>query len=342
MTGLPTYSAAVQTAPTYQAASASGGGTNPFASASPSLMDAVYSGAGMDSGAASAPAAAPSPLSAPVGVATDTSTPSASDLADVTNGNDFTNYGIGLQPDLSAFTTPAVAAPAAASVTAPAASASAFAASPTSLYGTQAPAGFSSSLAKALGGTSGLYSGVPLSSAQQQAVNSAYNGGAYATGSPGDQGGGIVSGPSGAFQNNPDGTYTSLTTGETFSLNPGSPSASSSSGGGTIICTELWQQGRLSSARRRAARDYGARIRNAHPWVYAGYLRWARPIVLLMRRNEKAASSAQHILAPVIEQMATGNGGWRGRLGLGVCLALSGLCGLDLLLAPAPRQPSAG
>lgn len=39
-------------------------------------------------------------------------------------------------------------------------------------------------------------------------------------GQPGPQGGGIVSGPSGTFQLNGDGTYTSLKTGRTFSLNP--------------------------------------------------------------------------------------------------------------------------
>lgn len=41
------------------------------------------------------------------------------------------------------------------------------------------------------------------------------------TGAPGPQGGGIVSGPSGTFKLNGDGTYSSLRTGRTFSLNPG-------------------------------------------------------------------------------------------------------------------------
>ena len=79
---------------------------------------------------------------------------------------------------------------------------------PPSLIGGQPPPDFSSLLARVLGGQQSP--SAVMNPAQQAAINS--------PGTPGAQGAGIVTGPSGAFQNNPDGSYTSLLTGQMFNL----------------------------------------------------------------------------------------------------------------------------
>lgn len=54
--------------------------------------------------------------------------------------------------------------------------------------------------------------------------------------------------------------------------------------GGTIICTELLKQGKISLTEQKRASVFGYKI---HPYTYIGYLTIATPIVQLMQKSDK-------------------------------------------------------
>lgn len=62
------------------------------------------------------------------------------------------------------------------------------------------------------------------------------------------------------------------------------PTPVASSGGGSIICTELYNQGKISKIEWLKATSFGYSI---HPNIYFGYLTIARPIVKLMKKSDK-------------------------------------------------------
>jgi hypothetical protein len=52
---------------------------------------------------------------------------------------------------------------------------------------------------------------------------------------------------------------------------------------GSIICTELFKQGKINKEEYRACSAYGIRVK---PEIYAGYLVVARPLVFLMKKSD--------------------------------------------------------
>jgi len=63
-------------------------------------------------------------------------------------------------------------------------------------------------------------------------------------------------------------------------------SASSSSSGGSVICTELYRQGLIDYRVYRADQRFGLRLLRNDPDVITGYHFWAKPVVRLMRKSK--------------------------------------------------------
>jgi hypothetical protein len=64
------------------------------------------------------------------------------------------------------------------------------------------------------------------------------------------------------------------------------PAQPQSSGGLTVICTELHRQGYMSDAIYEADRQYGQQVRATRMHVYVGYRFLADPVVVLMQKNK--------------------------------------------------------
>ena len=75
----------------------------------------------------------------------------------------------------------------------------------------------------------------------------------------------------------------------------------SSGSGGTIICTELLNQGRISRRLRREAYLHSLDLGGA---IYVGYLRWATPVVKLMKCSRIFSRLVEAIFKPAIYHMA--------------------------------------
>jgi len=56
---------------------------------------------------------------------------------------------------------------------------------------------------------------------------------------------------------------------------------------GTVICTELHRQGRISDRTLDFEKAFGKKMRDNHPWVYYGYLFIGMKIVRIMRKNSR-------------------------------------------------------
>lgn len=76
--------------------------------------------------------------------------------------------------------------------------------------------------------------------------------------------------------------------------------------GGTVICTELYYQGRLSKDIYDLDAEYGMTIRSQMPHVYAGYIAWAPFVVKLMKRSEIISNIVAIFAIPWANHMAYG------------------------------------
>lgn len=74
--------------------------------------------------------------------------------------------------------------------------------------------------------------------------------------------------------------------------------------GGTVICTELYHQGRLGKDIYDLDAEYGMTIRSQMPHVYAGYIAWAPFVVKLMKRSQIITSIVSFFAIPWAHHMA--------------------------------------
>jgi hypothetical protein len=74
----------------------------------------------------------------------------------------------------------------------------------------------------------------------------------------------------------------------------------SSGGGMSVICTELWRRGKVSTGIKNGVHFMSRKIdRN----IYEGYLRWAIPVVKLMQRSRLFAYCVEKLAIPVMHHM---------------------------------------
>lgn len=92
---------------------------------------------------------------------------------------------------------------------------------------------------------------------------------------------------------------------------PGSADNASDAGGGggggvgdKIICAELYRQGLMDEATYRADEAFGEYLRKYDPVALAGYHRWARPVVAVMRRSRWATRGVWLVAKPWAQEMA--------------------------------------
>ncbi len=78
----------------------------------------------------------------------------------------------------------------------------------------------------------------------------------------------------------------------------------SSSGGGTIICSELHEQGYMPKEIWEADEEWGRMIARKDPDIIRGYRYWAAPVVRLMQRSERATKIIAWLTKPWAYQMA--------------------------------------
>lgn len=97
--------------------------------------------------------------------------------------------------------------------------------------------------------------------------------------------------------------------------------SNTSSGGGTVICTELYNQKRMKIEYKftglRYAAKHGKKIHN-------GYLRWATPLVNIMRKSEKFSNFMEWLFLPAIKYM-NGEYSLHGKIVYNIGLGLSKL-----------------
>lgn len=74
--------------------------------------------------------------------------------------------------------------------------------------------------------------------------------------------------------------------------------------GGTVICTELYHQGKLGKNIYDLDAEYGITIRSQMPHVYAGYISWAPFIVKLMKKSKIVTSIVSFFAIPWAYHMA--------------------------------------
>lgn len=74
--------------------------------------------------------------------------------------------------------------------------------------------------------------------------------------------------------------------------------------GGTVICTELYHQGKLSKNIYDLDAEYGMTIRSQMPHVYAGYISWAPFVVKLMKKSQVVTSIVSFFAVPWAYHMA--------------------------------------
>ena len=74
--------------------------------------------------------------------------------------------------------------------------------------------------------------------------------------------------------------------------------------GGTVICTELYHQGKLSKNIYDLDAEYGMTIRSQMPHVYAGYISWAPFVVKLMKKSKIVTSIVSFFAIPWAYYMA--------------------------------------
>jgi len=80
---------------------------------------------------------------------------------------------------------------------------------------------------------------------------------------------------------------------------------------GTVVCTELYIQGRISRETYRADAQFGMKMdRHEYDW----YLSWARPLVAKMKKSKVISSVVSFFMAPVSQYMAGEMGVGKGSL----------------------------
>lgn len=77
-----------------------------------------------------------------------------------------------------------------------------------------------------------------------------------------------------------------------------------STGGMTVICTELHRQGYISDAIVEMDESYGRRIRKSDPLVYIGYMVWAPTVVGWMQKSKIVTSIVASLGVPWAKDMA--------------------------------------
>lgn len=103
-----------------------------------------------------------------------------------------------------------------------------------------------------------------------------------------------------------------------------SQAAAAQSSGGKIICTELHRQGLLSDDVMQKDKEYGILLRNERPHVYAGYVIWARYVVVAMRKSKLFTKLVHVIAKPWALNMAYNNN----KLGKIITFLGEGICGI--------------
>jgi hypothetical protein len=78
----------------------------------------------------------------------------------------------------------------------------------------------------------------------------------------------------------------------------------SSSGGGTIICSELHEQGYMPTHIWEADEEWGRMIARKDPDIIRGYRYWAAPVVRLMQQSKRATKIIAWLTKPWAYQMA--------------------------------------
>lgn len=77
-----------------------------------------------------------------------------------------------------------------------------------------------------------------------------------------------------------------------------------SASSGTVICSELHRQGLLDGITFEADQRFGTSVQLYHPWVYAGYLAWARHVVKLMQVSPRFTTFVTLFATPWAQYMA--------------------------------------
>lgn len=80
--------------------------------------------------------------------------------------------------------------------------------------------------------------------------------------------------------------------------------AAGDAGEGTVVCTELYRQGRLSWSMYHADAVFGAWLAQDAPEVLAGYHRWAPAVVRAMRRSSVVSRAVAWVARPWAREMA--------------------------------------
>jgi hypothetical protein len=80
-----------------------------------------------------------------------------------------------------------------------------------------------------------------------------------------------------------------------------------SNGFGTVICTELYNQGYYSDEIYLADVAYGIQVRATRPHIYAGYRLWADPVVALMKKSKLFTALVALFAIPWARNMAGEN-----------------------------------
>ena len=81
--------------------------------------------------------------------------------------------------------------------------------------------------------------------------------------------------------------------------------AQSSGGGGTVICTELYQQGLMDQQTFEADQKFGKLVSQHNPYVMIGYWTLAVPVVKLMRKSYAVTKLVNLFAAPWAKEMAS-------------------------------------
>lgn len=97
-----------------------------------------------------------------------------------------------------------------------------------------------------------------------------------------------------------------------------------SNGFGTVICTELFLQGRYTKEVYEADQIYGVEMAYRKPYVYWGYRLWADPVVKLMRKSKAFSNFVAFFALPWAENMA----GRKNRFGAFISFVGEPICGL--------------
>jgi hypothetical protein len=76
----------------------------------------------------------------------------------------------------------------------------------------------------------------------------------------------------------------------------------------SVVCTELFNQGRLGLTEYLVDAGFGARLASTDPQALQGYQLLATPVVSLMKRSQAVTDLVESMVRPVLKEMATQEG----------------------------------